>query len=138
MSRILAIDYGTKRCGLAVTDSLRITTNPLDTLHPEKLIEFFETYFTENEVEILVVGLPTRMGGEASSVETEIVGFIRKFQKKFPHIKIEREDERLTSRIAQQTILQMGLSKKKRKEKELVDKMSAALILQSFLNRQQL
>ncbi len=135
MSRILAIDYGTKRCGIAVTDNLKITANPLDTVHPEKLLEYLANYIQENEVEILVVGAPFRMSGEASKVETEIVGFIRKFKKQFPQIPVEREDERLTSKMASQTIASLGIPKNKRKDKSLVDKMSATLILQSFLNR---
>ena len=135
MPRIFAIDYGTKRCGLAVTDNLKITANPLDTVHPENLLEYLVNYFQENEVETLVVGAPFRLSGEASKVETEIVGFIRKFKKQFPQIPVEREDERLTSKMASQTIASLGIPKNKRKDKSLVDKMSATLILQSFLNR---
>lgn len=135
MPRIIAIDYGTKRCGIAVTDNLQITANPLDTLHPEQLFDFFTTYFQENEVSTLVVGAPFRMSGEASKVESEIVGFIRKFKKQYPEIQVEREDERFTSKMASQTIASLGIPKNKRKDKSLVDKMSATLILQSFLNR---
>ena len=135
MPRIIAIDYGTKRCGLAVTDNLKITSNPMDTVHPDDLLDYFAKYFAENEVETLVVGAPFRMSGEASKVESEIVGFIRKFKKQFPGIPVEREDERLTSKMASQTIASLGIPKNKRKVKSLVDKMSATLILQSFLNR---
>ncbi len=135
MNRVLAIDYGTKRCGIAVTDLLQMTAQPLDTVHPEKLFEFFKNYFDTEPVETLVVGLPVQKDGTPSKVETEIVGFIRKFKAQYPAINVIRVDERYTSKMASQSLITMGAKKNQRKQKELIDKLSATLILQTFLEK---
>jgi putative Holliday junction resolvase len=133
MARIMAIDYGKKRCGIAVTDTLQISANGLDTVLTENIFKFLKEYLTKEEVETLVIGEPKRMNDEPSAVEEQIKVFIRGVEKRFPKINVEREDERFTSKMAMQSMVQGGVKKKKRREKELVDKVSATLILQSYL-----
>jgi putative Holliday junction resolvase len=133
MGRILAIDYGTKRVGLAVTDPLQMIANPLTTVHSKDLVEFLKDYTTKEEVDCFVIGEPKRMNYEASGPEKQIEAFIKHIKKKFPEIKIERVDERFTSKIAFQAMIDAGLKKKDRANKELVDKISATVILQSYL-----
>lgn len=129
----MAIDYGKKRCGIAVTDTLQISANGLDTVLTENIFKFLKEYLTKEEVETIVVGEPKRMNDEPSAVEEQIKVFIRGVEKRFPKINVEREDERFTSKMAMQSMVQGGVKKKKRREKELVDKVSATLILQSYL-----
>ncbi|KAB1064457.1 Holliday junction resolvase RuvX [Salibacter halophilus] len=133
MARIMAIDYGKKRCGIAVTDTLQISANGLDTVLTENIFKFLKEYLTNEDVETLVIGEPKRMNDEPSAVEEQIKVFIRGVEKRFPKINVEREDERFTSKMAMQSMVQGGVKKKKRREKELVDKVSATLILQSYL-----
>ena len=129
----MAIDYGKKRCGIAVTDKLQISANGLDTVLTENIFKFLKEYLTKEDVETLVIGEPKRMNDEPSAVEEQIKVFIRGVEKRFPKINVEREDERFTSKMAMQSMVQGGVKKKKRREKELVDKVSATLILQSYL-----
>jgi len=136
MKRIVALDFGTKRCGLAVTDPLGMFAQGLTTIPPNEVVPFLTTYHNENPVGQLVVGMPTRMDGTASDVESEIQKFITSFEKAFPDIVIERFDERFTSKMALDTMLQSGVSKKKRRKKETLDKISATIILQEFLETQ--
>jgi putative Holliday junction resolvase len=133
MARIMAIDYGKKRCGIAVTDTLQISTNGLDTVLTENIFKFLKEYLSQEDVETLVIGEPKRMNDEPSAVEEQIKVFIRGVEKRFPKINVEREDERFTSKMAMQSMVESGVRKKKRREKELVDKVSATLILQSYL-----
>lgn len=133
MSRIIAIDYGTKRTGIAVTDELQIIATGLDTVETSKLISFLETYFSENNVQEMVIGLPIRMHGEVGQLEVEIQKFIQKFKAKFSNIPVFRQDESFTSKIASQTILASGAKKKKRQDKGLIDKVSATILLQSYM-----
>lgn len=133
MGRILAVDYGGKRCGLAVTDSLRIIANALDTVETKQLVSYLKNYCAQNEVDILVFGLPKRMSNEASEIELEIQQVIQQIEKELPHIKIDRYDERFTSKIAAQAMFASGASKKKRQVKENLDKVSATIILQDYL-----
>lgn len=133
MGRVLAIDYGTKRCGLAVTDTLRIAASPLTTVHPKDLLDFLSDYISREEVDVLVVGEPIRLSGELSAVEMEIRGFIKKFIKAFPHIPVERENEQYSSKMASQAMVMGGMKKKDRQKKGNLDKVSAAIILQSYL-----
>lgn len=135
MGQILAIDYGKARCGIAVTDDMRIIASGLDTVQTTVLIEFLTKYFTENKVDEVVVGLPTDLKGNVSEVETDILKFIGEFQKEFPGITVHRFDERFTSKMASFFISQSGKSKKKRQEKGLIDKVSATIILQNFLEQ---
>lgn len=133
MGRILAIDYGQKRTGLAVTDPLRIIANPLETVRTHDLFSYLEYYFKANDVDEIVVGEPTRWSGEASDIEVQIIAFINRFQKKFPSIPVKRFDESFTSIMAQQSMIDMGLKKKERQNKAMVDTIAATLILQSFM-----
>ncbi|HFK5570650.1 Holliday junction resolvase RuvX [Elizabethkingia meningoseptica] len=133
MGQIMAIDYGKARTGLAVTDDMQIIASALQTVETPKLIEFLKTYFQLNKVEEIVVGLPTDLRGNLSEIETEIQQFLEQFKTEFPQIKINRFDERFTSRMASFFISQSGKSKKERQQKGLIDKVSATLILQNFL-----
>lgn len=129
----MAIDYGKVRTGLAVTDDMQIIASALQTVETSKLIEFLKTYFQLNKVEEIVVGLPTDLRGNLSEIETEIQQFLEQFKTEFPQIKINRFDERFTSKMASFFISQSGKSKKERQQKGLIDKISATLILQNFL-----
>lgn len=133
MGRILAIDYGEKRCGIAVTDSLKIIANGLQTVDTKELLTFLKNYFQKESVEIIVVGEPKRMSNEPSSITPKIEKFISDFKKLYPEIKVERIDERFTSKMAFQTMIDSGLKKKDRQNKALVDTISATIILQSYL-----
>ncbi|MCA0430316.1 MAG: Holliday junction resolvase RuvX [Bacteroidetes bacterium] len=133
MGRILAIDYGSKRVGLAVTDPLKILATGLTTIHSKDLIAFLEKYCVDEKVELIVVGEPKQLNNEQSDSARFIEPFVKHLQKKFPQILIERFDERFTSKIAQQTMLLGGLKKKDRQNKELVDMMSATIILQDYM-----
>lgn len=131
----MALDYGTKRVGVAVTDTLQMIANGLDTVHPLDLFPFLEKYFAKEKVDGLVVGKPMQMNNEAPEIENHIRGFVRKFQSTFPTIPVIRIDERFTSKMASQTMLESGINKKNRQNKELVDKISATIILQTYLEQ---
>ena len=137
MGKIMAVDYGKKRCGIAVTDDMQIIASGLQTVETVDLFPFLAGYFTENRVEAIVVGLPTDLKGNLSEIEQEISGFIEKFKMEYPEIEVHRFDERFTSKMASFFISQSGKSKKKREEKGLVDKVSATLILQNYLEQKQ-
>lgn len=133
MGRILAIDYGTKRTGLAVTDPMQIIASGLTTVDTKELIQYLKTYVTTEEVEKFVVGEPKHMDNTASESEVHIQKFLEKLSKEFTNIPIVRVDERFTSKMAFQTMIDSGLKKKQRQNKALVDEISATLILQSYL-----
>ncbi|AJW63356.1 Holliday junction resolvase RuvX [Elizabethkingia occulta] len=133
MGQIMAVDYGKARTGLAVTDDMQIIASALQTVETPKLMDFLGTYFQQNKVDEIVVGLPTDLKGNMSEIETEIQKFLEQFQITFPQIKINRFDERFTSKMASFFISQSGKSKKERQQKGLIDKISATLILQNFL-----
>ena len=133
MGRILAIDYGTKRTGIAVTDELQIIASGLTTVVTEKLLEFLKDYIKNENVELFVIGEPKQMNNQASESEIYIQSFIEKLTKAIPDIPIKRVDERYTSKMAFQTMIDSGLKKNQRKNKSLVDEISATLILQSYL-----
>jgi putative Holliday junction resolvase len=133
MGRIMAIDYGTKRVGLAVTDPLQIIANGLTTVHSSELLVYLSNYFLKEKVDCIVVGEPKRLNNEPSQSAQFVEQFIKEFVKKFPGMPVERVDERFTSKIAQQTMLAGGLKKKARQNKELVDEISATIILQSYM-----
>lgn len=135
MGQILALDYGKKRCGLAATDDLQLIASGLETIDTAVLMDYLGKYFAQNQVEILVVGQPVDLRGNMSEVEQDILGFITEFEKTFPMIKVERFDERFTSKMASYFISQSGKNKKQRQEKGLIDKVSATLILQQFLEQ---
>lgn len=133
MGQILAIDYGKVRCGIAATDDMQIIASGLDTISTPELINFLTKYFKENQVDEVVIGQPVDLKGNMSEIETDILGFIEVFQKEFPEKKVHRFDERFTSKMASFFISQSGKSKKQRQEKGLIDKVSATIILQNFL-----
>lgn len=137
MGQILAIDYGKKRTGLAATDDIQLIASGLPTVETAALMPFLEKYFSENRVEEIVVGLPTDLRGQMSEVETDIRRFIEKFEARFPAIPVRRFDERFTSRMASYFISQSGKNKKAREDKRLIDKTSATLILQNYLEQKQ-
>ena len=137
MGKIMAIDYGKKRCGIAVTDDMQIIASGLDTIETRDIFEFLKKYFVENQVDSIVVGLPTDLKGNLSEVETEILKFLERFKSEFPEVEVHRLDERFTSKMASFFISQSGKSKKKREEKGLIDKVSATIILQNFLEQKQ-
>lgn len=133
MGRILSIDYGTKRTGIAVSDPLQIIASGLDTVATNELFEYLCNYINKEEVDCIVVGEPLQLNDEPSPIEHLIVGFIRKLEREFPQIKFARVDERFTSKEATKIIRQSGAKKKKRQDKGLVDKVSAVLILQDYM-----
>ncbi|ACU08140.1 Putative Holliday junction resolvase [Flavobacteriaceae bacterium 3519-10] len=137
MAQILAVDYGKARCGIAATDDFQIIASGLDTVETKNIFTFLAGYFAANNVELVVVGLPTDLKGNLSSIETDIAKFLEKFKTQFPTVKTERFDERFTSKMASFYISQSGKNKKKREEKGLIDKVSATLILQNFLEQKQ-
>lgn len=133
MARILAIDYGTKRIGIAVTDPLQIIANGLDTVSTEKVFEFLKGYLKMEEVETIVVGEPMHLDGTPAQIAPQVEAFKKKLRELFPAVKVVSQDERFTSEDAKRIILQSGAKKKKRRDKALVDKISAVLILQEYL-----
>ncbi len=133
MGRILAIDYGQKKVGIAVTDEGQIIASPLTTVHSKDIISFLKDYVSKEKVELFVVGEPRQMNNQASESVRFIEPFVRLLVKQFPEIPVERVDERFTSMMAQRTILESGAKKKDRQNKALVDTVSAAIILQSYL-----
>ena len=133
MARLMAIDYGTKRCGIAVTDPLQIIASGLTTVATAELIPFLEDYFKKEQVELVLVGEPTQKDGTPSGVEVYIQEFLTAFKAAFKTIKVGRYDERYTSKMAFQTMIDSGIGKKKRQNKALVDQISATLILQDYL-----
>ena len=136
MGRILAIDYGTKRTGLAVTDEMQIIASGLTTIDTKMLVSFLKKYITTENVEKFVVGLPKQMDNTASESEVYIQKFLEQLAKSIPNIPVERVDERFTSKMAFQTMIDSGLKKKQRQNKALIDEISATLILQSYLASQ--
>ena len=135
MGQILAIDYGKVRTGIAVTDDMQIIASGLTTVETPKLVDFLNKYFSENSVDEVVIGLPTDLKGNMSEIETEIQKFILVFEKEFPDKIINRLDERFTSKMASFFISQSGKNKKQRQEKGLIDKVSATILLQNFLDQ---
>lgn len=137
MGQIMAIDYGKKRTGIAVTDDMQIIASGLDTVETAGIFEFLKKYFSENQVESIVVGLPVDLKGNMSEVEADIQKFIENFREAYPQIPVSRLDERFTSKIASLYISQSAKTRKERQSKALIDKVSATLILQNFLEQKQ-
>ena len=136
MGRIIAIDLGTKRTGIAVTDPLQILANPLETIETSRLLEFLKSYLAKETVEIIVLGMPTKLDGSANEMTPRVVDLKKNLERQFPDKKIELVDERFTSKMAMQSMIAMGSKKKDRREKSgHLDKVSAAIILQSYLER---
>lgn len=135
MGRILAIDYGKKRIGIAATDELQLIASGLTTVLSPEIFIFLKKYVSEEKVDRFVVGEPKQMDNTPSEAEALIAPFLHKLKNMFPEIPIERQDERFTSKMAFQTMIDSGLSKKQRRNKALVDEISATIILQAYLNK---
>jgi putative Holliday junction resolvase len=133
MGRIVAIDYGTKRSGIAVTDPEKIIATGLTTVPSHEIFKFLEKYLSENNVECFVVGDPKQMNNLASESAKAVNDFVKKLQMKFKNIPVNRADERFTSKMAIQSIRDSGLKKSDRQKKELVDMVSATILLQSYM-----
>jgi len=133
MARILAIDFGEKRTGIAITDELQIIASGLTTVNTKELIPFLKTYISKEEVELFLIGEPKQLDNEPSQSEVFIIPFLELLQKSFPSIPTKRVDERFTSKMALQTMIDSRLTKKQRRNKALVDEISATIILQSYL-----
>ena len=136
MSRILAIDYGQKRTGIAVTDTLQLIANGLATIETRELEKFIVDYVAKEDVSTIVVGKPTQMNGENSETMKRIEPFFNRLKKLFPDKEITYYDERFTSVLAHQAMLQSGIGKKARQNKALVDKISATIILEDYMQNQ--
>lgn len=134
MGRIIAIDYGTKRTGIAVTDPLKIIATGLSTVSTHELMPFLINYVTQNETELFLVGDPKQMNNRPSQSAKATNDFVKQLELKLPHIPVKRVDERFTSKMATQSILQSGLTKTARQDKELVDMVSATILLQTYLS----
>lgn len=135
MGRILAIDYGKKRVGIAVTDPLQMIANSLTTVETKEIWNFLADYFQKEDVECIVIGYPKQMNNQASDSVRYINPFLGKLRKVYPEMEIVQVDERFTSKIAFQTMIDAGLKKKARQNKALVDTISATIILQSYLEQ---
>ena len=133
MSKYIGIDYGQKKIGLSVSDDDKVFAFPLETVKKIDFFDFIIDFTKKNNVEKFIVGKPIRMSGENSQIESEIIKFIKNLERKFPEIPIIRFDERFTSKIATRSILSAGVKKKIRLNKEIVDKISATIILRDFL-----
>jgi len=133
MGRILAIDYGQKRAGVAVTDILQLSANGLTTVPAARIFDFLTDYFAKETVDVVVVGLPKQMNNQPSASMRYIQPFVNKFKKHFPELPVEMFDERFTSVLAHKAMLEGGLKKKSRQDKALADQVSATILLQSYL-----
>lgn len=135
MPRILAIDYGQKRTGIAVTDELQIIASGLTTIPSETALDFLKDYFSKENVAKVIVGEPRQMNNEASQSAPFIEAFVAKFKTAFPQVPVIRVDERFTSKLAFQTMIDSGLKKKQRQNKSLIDEIAATIMLQDYLTR---
>ena len=135
MARLLAIDYGRKRCGLAVTDILHITPGGLATVRTHELIDYLKNYIAKEPVERFIIGLPMNLNGKESESMTYLRPFLKQLEKAIPNIPVTMVDERFTSTLAQRTIIEAGIGKQRRREdKGLVDEVSAVIILQTYMS----
>ena len=135
MPRILSIDYGIKRTGIAITDEMKIIASGLTTVPSETLIAFLKDYFSKEKVEQVIIGEPKQMDGTPSQSAEIIEKFIKTFKMTFPEMPLDRVDERFTSKMAFQTMIDSGLKKKQRQNKALIDEIAATIMLQDFMNR---
>ena len=138
MPRVLAIDYGQKRTGIAVTDEMQIIASGLTTVDTPKLMDFLKDYFAKENVGKVLVGEPKQMNNEPSQSAAMINDFVEKFKLQFPDMELERADERFTSKMAFQTMIDSGLKKKQRQNKSLIDEISATILLQDYLVRKKI
>lgn len=133
MARILAVDYGLKRCGLATTDTLQLIANGLPTIPTTELMQYIKNFCKTEDVEKIIFGLPKQLNGESSDSESHIAGFIKRLRKELPDLQIERFDERFTSTIAHREMIAGGFRKNKRQQKGFADEIAAVLILTDYL-----
>lgn len=133
MARILAIDFGKKRTGIAVTDPLQLIANGLQTVPSHQIFDWLQHYLAAEPVECIVVGYPKQLNNEGSEALAYVNPFVKKLVKTYPQLRVELHDERFTSKLAHQTMLDAGLRKKQRQDKALVDTISATIILQSYM-----
>jgi putative Holliday junction resolvase len=133
MSRIISIDFGLKRTGIAVTDPLQIIATGLTTLHSKELIPFLKDYFAKEQVELIIIGWPTNWDDSATHATPLVEKCIKDLQKHFPAMPVKKVDERFTSKMAKDSMLEMGLKKKDRRNKALVDEIAATILLQEYL-----
>lgn len=133
MGRILALDYGSKRTGIAITDELQLIASGLTTVATSELMDFLKKYITSEKVDLILVGEPKQKDGTHSNIEKEIQKFLKKFSEVFSDLQVKRVDERYTSKMAFQTMIDSGMKKKQRQNKALVDEISATIILQEYL-----
>ncbi len=133
MARALAIDFGLKRCGIAVSDEMKMIASGLTTVAAADLMSYLTRYFQQENVDEIIIGLPKHLDGNINAVEENIQLFIKELAKHFPDKKVQRMDERFTSKMAFQSMIDGGIGKKKRSDKKLVDQISATIILQSYL-----
>jgi putative Holliday junction resolvase len=131
--RILSIDYGGKRTGLAVTDPLKIIATGLTTVETPKLMAFLKDYFSKEPVELVIIGMPVNWDDSATHATPLVQKFIQEFQKNFPSVPIKEVDERFTSKLASQAMVQMGMKKKQRQDKAMIDQIAATIMLQEYL-----
>ena len=136
MARVLAIDFGKKRTGIAVTDELQIIASGLTTINTADLLSFLKEYTSKEKVELFIIGQPKQMDNSDSESEALMGPFIKKIEKLFPQTPMKRIDERFTSKMAFQTMIDSGMKKKQRRNKAMVDEISATIILQSYLYSQ--
>jgi putative Holliday junction resolvase len=134
MGRIMAIDYGRKRVGIAVTDELQLIANGLTTVASHEIFTFLKSYLQQEKVDAFVVGEPRQMNNQPSESLKFIIPFVNRLKKEYPDLTVEMVDERFTSKMAFQTMIDAGLKKKDRQNKELVDTISATIILQSYMS----
>ncbi|MFI5185526.1 MAG: Holliday junction resolvase RuvX [Chitinophagales bacterium] len=134
MPRIIAIDYGLKRTGLAVTDPLKIIATGLTTVESKQLIPFLKNYFNKEEVELIIIGEPKNLNDTATHATPFVEKTIKELQKNFPSVPIQKVDERFTSKMASKAMIEMGLKKKQRQNKALIDEIAATIMLQEYLN----
>lgn len=135
MPRILSIDYGLKRTGLAVTDPLKIIATGLATVETPRLMPFLKEYFSREAVELVIIGMPVNWDDTATHATPVVEHFVKGFRKNFPSIPIETVDERFTSKLASQAMLEMGLKKKQRQNKAMIDEIAATIMLQEYLSK---
>lgn len=133
MSRILSIDYGLKRTGLAVTDPLKIIATGLTTVDTKELLPFLKNYFANEEVELILIGEPKNLDDTDTHATPLVEKFVKELQKNFPSIPVKKVDERFTSKMASRAMLEMGMKKKQRRDKKLIDEIAATILLQEYL-----
>lgn len=137
MGRILALDYGLKRVGIAVTDPMKIIASPLTTVDEARIMKYLREYLPNENVETIVVGMPNRLNGQATHATGAVKKFVAKLRETFPEVKIDTENEQYTSKMAVAAMIAGGMKKKDRLKKSNIDKISASIILQSYLHRKE-